>query len=98
MRRAIRLILLTALLLVLLPYVLTPLYAVGHPVSTLMIGRWLTGQPVTREWLDIDAMDESDLQEAIVTLNTTPRKCLGFKTPLQVLLKELGKDVQIRFS
>lgn len=54
--------------------------------------RWLP------RWLDIDAMDESDLQEAIVTLNTTPRKCLDFKTPLQALLKELGKDVQIRFS
>ena len=30
--------------------------------------------------------------------NLTPRKCLGFKTPLQALLAELGKDVQIRFS
>ena len=56
MRRAIRIILLTVLALVLLPYVLAPLYAAGHPVSTLMIGRWLTGQPVTREWIDIDAM------------------------------------------
>jgi hypothetical protein len=27
-----------------------------------------------------------------------PRKCLGFKTPFQALLAELGKDVQIRFS
>jgi hypothetical protein len=26
------------------------------------------------------------------------RKCLGFKTPFQAILKELGKDVQIRFS
>jgi IS30 family transposase len=30
--------------------------------------------------------------------NLTPRKCLGFKTPFQGILKELGKDVQIRFS
>ena len=28
----------------------------------------------------------------------TPRKCLGFKTPFQAFLAELGKDVQIRFS
>ena len=28
----------------------------------------------------------------------TPRKCLGFKTPFQALIAELGKDVQIRFS
>ena len=27
-----------------------------------------------------------------------PRKCLGFKMPFQLILKELGKDVQIRFS
>jgi hypothetical protein len=33
-----------------------------------------------------------------VTTNLTPRKCLGFKTPFQALLAELGKDVQIRFS
>ncbi|MGN6285023.1 MAG: monofunctional biosynthetic peptidoglycan transglycosylase [Afipia sp.] len=56
MRRAIRIILLTILALVLLPYVLAPLYAAGHPVSALMVGRWLTAQPVTREWIDIDAM------------------------------------------
>ncbi|MEC5325825.1 IS30 family transposase [Aurantimonas sp. A3-2-R12] len=54
--------------------------------------RWLP------RWLDIDAIDEADLQDAIITLNTTPRKCLGFITPFQALLKELGKDVQIRFS
>ena len=27
-----------------------------------------------------------------------PRKCLGFKTPFQAWIAELGKDVQIRFS
>ena len=27
-----------------------------------------------------------------------PPKCLGFKTPFQALIAELGKDVQIRFS
>ena len=32
------------------------------------------------------------------TTNLTPRKCLGFKTPFQAMLAELGKDVQIRFS
>jgi hypothetical protein len=34
----------------------------------------------------------------IAPANLTPRKCLGFKTPLQAILKELGKDVQIRFA
>ena len=55
-----------------------------------------------RRWLprsfDLDTLSEPDLQDVIVSLNTTPRKCLGFITPLQAFLKELGKDVQIRFS
>ncbi|MCB8840229.1 IS30 family transposase [Aurantimonas sp. VKM B-3413] len=54
--------------------------------------RWLP------RWLDIDAIDEADLQDAVITLNTTPRKCLGFLTRLQALLNKLGKDVQIRSS
>ncbi len=35
---------------------------------------------------------------AALTADLTPRKCLGFKTPFQAILKELGKDVQIQFS
>ncbi|MEF2554147.1 hypothetical protein VQ042_22910 [Aurantimonas sp. A2-1-M11] len=54
--------------------------------------RWLP------RWLDLDTLSEADLQDAIVSLNTTPRKCLGFITPFQCLLQELGKDVRIRFS
>jgi monofunctional biosynthetic peptidoglycan transglycosylase len=42
--------------LVLLPYVLTPIYSAGHPISTLMIGRFLSGEPVARTWIDIDAI------------------------------------------
>jgi hypothetical protein len=34
----------------------------------------------------------------VMTANLTPRKCLGFKTPLQAILKELGQDVQIRVA
>jgi transposase, IS30 family len=48
--------------------------------------------------LDLDALSDAELQEIILTHNLTPRKCLGFLTPLQVLLKELGRDVQIRFA
>ncbi|EKS37336.1 monofunctional biosynthetic peptidoglycan transglycosylase [Afipia broomeae] len=59
MRRLIRMVLLGVLGLVLLPYVLTPLYGSGHPVSTLMIGRYLTGQTVTRKWVDLDEMSEA---------------------------------------
>jgi IS30 family transposase len=48
--------------------------------------------------LDLDALGDAELQEIILSHNLTPRKCLGFLTPLQALLKELGKDVQIRFA
>lgn len=56
MRRPLRVILLVLLALLLLPYGLTLLYSVGHPVSALMIGRFLTGSPVSRSWVDIDRM------------------------------------------
>lgn len=56
MRRLIRMIVLGVLGLVLLPYVLTPIYSAGHPISTLMIGRFLSGEPVARTWIDIDAI------------------------------------------
>lgn len=59
MRRLIRVVVLIVLGLVLLPYVLTPLYSTGHPVSTLMIGRYLTGETVTRKWVDLGEMSEA---------------------------------------
>ena len=55
-----------------------------------------------RRWLprhiDIDGLADEEIQDIVLTANLTPRKCLGFETPFQVILKELGKDVQIRFS
>jgi len=54
-----------------------------------------------RRWLprtaDLDAMAESDIQEIAMTLNLTPRKCLGFRSPVEAFLAELGKDVEISF-
>jgi hypothetical protein len=44
----VRILLLLLLAALLLPYVLTPLYRAGHPVSTLMVWRWLKGAPVAR--------------------------------------------------
>jgi monofunctional biosynthetic peptidoglycan transglycosylase len=54
--RIVRRLFLVVLLILLLPYVLTPLYGSGHPVSTLMVWRWLTGAPVLRQWLDLKAI------------------------------------------
>ena len=53
-----------------------------------------------RRWLprhiDIDQMSDEEIQDIVMTANLTPRKCLGFLTPFQAIIKELGKDVQIR--
>ena len=48
--------------------------------------------------LDLDALTEAELQEIVLGHDLTPRKCLGFLTPLQALLAELGRDVRIRFA
>ena len=59
MIRPLRLVLLIVLALLVLPYVLTLVYAGGQPVSTLMAWRWLTGSPVTRDWIDIEQIAPS---------------------------------------
>src|ERR1700723_517334 len=50
--RVARNLLLMVLAALLLPYLLTPLYRAGHPVSALMAWRWLTGAPMSRQWID----------------------------------------------
>ncbi len=48
--------LLMAIGVLLLPYLLTPLYRFVPPVSTPMVWRWLTGERVTRTFVPIGAM------------------------------------------
>jgi monofunctional biosynthetic peptidoglycan transglycosylase len=36
-----------------LPYLLAPLYNFGHPVSTVMLWRWITLQRVERDWVPL---------------------------------------------
>ena len=54
--RVARNLLLIVLAALLLPYLLTPLYRAGHPVSALMAWRWLTGAPMSRQWIDFGAI------------------------------------------
>jgi monofunctional biosynthetic peptidoglycan transglycosylase len=54
--RIARRLLLILLVVVLLPYVLAPLYRAGHPVSALMAWKRLTGAPVSRQWIDFNAI------------------------------------------
>ena len=57
--RIVRNLFLVLLLVLLLPYLLAPLYRGGHPVSTLMAWRWITGAPVSRQWIDFGAISPS---------------------------------------
>src|SRR5258708_35465340 len=57
--RVVRNLLLILLAVLLLPYLVAPLYRTGHPVSTLMAWRWLTGAPVSRQWIDFNAISAS---------------------------------------
>jgi monofunctional glycosyltransferase len=54
--RIARNLLLMVLAVLLLPYLVAPFYRAGHPVSTLMAWRWLTGAPVSRQWIDFGAI------------------------------------------
>jgi monofunctional biosynthetic peptidoglycan transglycosylase len=49
-------VLVAALALLLLPYLLVPVYRVVTPVSTLMLARWLSGRNVVRTYLPIDRL------------------------------------------
>src|ERR1700720_1194741 len=57
--RVARNLLLILLVVLALPYLVAPLYRAGHPVSTLMAWRWLTGAPMSRQWIDLGAISPS---------------------------------------
>ena len=57
--RIARNLLLIALGLLLVPYLLAPFYRAGHPVSALMAWRYITGAPMSRQWVDLTAMSPS---------------------------------------
>jgi monofunctional biosynthetic peptidoglycan transglycosylase len=54
--RVARNLLLIVLAALLLPYLLAPFYRAGHPVSSLMAWRYVTGAPVSRQWVDFSAI------------------------------------------
>ena len=56
-RSAWRTALVVVLALLLVPYALTPLYAVVNPVSTLMLWRQVTGERVVRTWVPLSRID-----------------------------------------
>jgi monofunctional glycosyltransferase len=55
-RRFVWRLAIAVLCLMALPYLLTLLYLVVNPVSTLMLWRWAVGARVERTWVPLDAM------------------------------------------
>lgn len=55
-----------------------------------------------RRWLprktDLEAVSDHDIKNIIITINTTPRKCLDFKTPFQSFMENLGTDIKLCFK
>jgi monofunctional biosynthetic peptidoglycan transglycosylase len=49
-------VLVVALIVLLLPYLLVPLYRIVTPVSTLMLARWVTGRHVVRTYVPIERL------------------------------------------
>lgn len=93
LRRLWRRLLLALAALVALPFVLLALYGVVPPVSTLMIGRWLTLQSVDRQWTPLDAIAPALAQAVIASEDS--RFCLhgGVDwTALQLVLDRAGED------
>ena len=47
-----------------------------------------------RRWLprgtDLDEFSQQDIQEIAMTINLTPRKCLGYRSPVEAFLSELA--------
>jgi monofunctional glycosyltransferase len=54
-----------ALVILLTPYLLTPLYLFLRPVSTLMLWRWLTHAPVERVWVPLERISP-ELPRAVI--------------------------------
>ena len=54
--RIVKILGLVVLIAVLVPYLVTPFYRTGHPVSTLMAWHSLRGAPMHRQWIDLGAM------------------------------------------
>ncbi|MBB6306450.1 monofunctional biosynthetic peptidoglycan transglycosylase [Xanthobacter tagetidis] len=63
----IRLLLRLALIVVAIPLVLSVLYTVVNPVSTLMIGRWLSGERVERVWTPLSEMSPALVRTVIAS-------------------------------
>jgi monofunctional biosynthetic peptidoglycan transglycosylase len=54
LRRTLRIAGILVLALIFIPLILTPLYTIIRPASTVMLLNWITLQPVDRRWVSLD--------------------------------------------
>lgn len=54
------------LILIMVPLVMVPVYAVVPPVSTLMLWRWATGERVVRHWRPLEAISPALVRAVVV--------------------------------
>lgn len=73
-RRLVGLVLTMLVATLLLPLALVVLYGFVAPVSTLMLGRWLTGQRASRDWVPLGAIAPA-LPRAVINAEDS-RFCL----------------------
>jgi monofunctional biosynthetic peptidoglycan transglycosylase len=76
-------------LLVAIPVVLTPIYAVVNPVSVPMLQRYTTGQPVISTWRPIEAI--SDRLKAAVVMSEDGQFCRHWGVDVGALRGEIEK-------
>ncbi len=57
--RPVRVVVIVVLAVLLLPYAITPFYAAGRPVSTVMLWRWMTAQRVDRHYVPLSRISPS---------------------------------------
>lgn len=89
MKLAIR----VALVIIIAVPALLVLYSVVPPVSTLMIGRWLTLQPVDRRWVSLDEI--APVLPMAVIASEDSRFCMHDGVDwqaLQLVLSNAGED------
>ena len=64
----------------------------GVENSNGRIRRWLPKQT------DLAKVTEQEIDDIIMTMNLTPRRCLGFKTPLQAMMQSANKHLELKFA
>lgn len=87
--RFMRPLVLVLAILIAIPVVLTPLYGLINPISTPMVWRGLTGQPVERQWVEIDAI--SDRLKASIVMSEDGQFCRHWGVDVSALRAEIER-------